>query len=73
MVSSMLCRMMGVLAGGSGESLGDGLAGSPPDFGDILACEGVLVLDFDLVDQIGADVLLLEGVHQVDFDRVIAG
>lgn len=63
----------GVLADGSGESLGDGLAGSPPDFGNILPCEGVLVLNLDLVDLISTNVLLLNGVHEVDFDGVIAG
>lgn len=52
----------------SHKSLGDGLAGGSPDLGDVLAGKSILVLDFDFIDQVSADLLLLQGVHQVDLD-----
>ena len=50
----------------SRESLGNGLAGSSPHLGDVLAGQSVLVLDLHLVDLVSTDLLLLQRVHQVD-------
>ena len=57
----------------SGEALGDGLGAGAAHLADVLPGQGVLVLDFDLVDEVSSHLLLLNCVHQVDLNRVVSG
>jgi len=46
-------------------------ASSSSSLSNILSSQSILVLDFDLIDQISSDFFLLHCVHDIDFNRVI--
>ena len=52
----------------SGEAFGYIFAAGAADLRYVLACQGVLILDFDLVDLVSPNILLLDCIHQIDFD-----